>query len=849
MTNFQIPLRWFVNISILFFLFSCGEQKKGSSKEKSFTPGEIKTNCTINGKNLEKFFEQEVPADIDCLGRSLKLFVRIVQPSAPEYAGYLSREILERYIKADPTLGSLVPNLKYFGLFFEVSNLIFGDSENKDYLNSIRIGDLTEFFKLINVHAIQMNILLKKGKKLHREALSESQRLEYFNLYTFKRKEIIEHTEAISNELLKLFAKGSKRYTNSVNLESILDTFGGNVAKYKPLLFVKRIFSSGDDKSVSQKELSYLIKVSPDLISLFYDISHFGEIVFASQNAQYGFYKQIVQNFKRLLYYSDSDPQDQNIVLFYMNQLNEGLRAIKIIQEDLDIDIEKIIPLIPELKQVLMMTDKDKLPGYEVESFTSKDFNTFISFLMNVLNEATDFAKLFQANKNIILSTKQLSKEDLVPSSEVSSSAYDNFVKIATKYRFFKGELRLPIFGDRYLRSESGIIELGIFEKAYDHIAKHYEREIPCFSKDLIRKRAEGRPDQPLNKCYGQKNGVEDEDYKGTLTQGQLEYVIYKLRDQLIDLNLVLGGREFVAAENATLLTSLFQFQSDADNLINAKEAVEFALQILASLNIKEDLLSGMKLFCKPMIDTTTKEEVYDRDCSRNAFVKILNLPFTRYINEKNKIVTVPSESYSPNSGDYILEDGLTYAKYIPRFAKFINPSNQDTKIKFVASMEKFTRSCFDVDEKNKVKRAYTDADLIGIFAGLFNIESTLVRFDTNNDNILTGNEVDATYQHFKKALDVIVSDLLGSKLIRKIYLEPIFYFLIKELKVPSLKDWKGIVSLIVYPLKMKKLKREAKVNQLTIASILSQIKSSSKNGMTDKEKANFCKIPTYSIP
>ena len=876
-------VKFILSQGILLSIFSCGEHKKTDSQERDFTPGEIQTDCKINGKNLEKFFEKIVTDDITCLGKSLKLFVRVVAPKSPEFAGYLSREILERYVKQDPTLTDLVANLKYFGLFFEISNLIFADTDNPDYLNSIRIDDLTNFFITINANAIVMNELLKEGKKIYRETLTESERLRTYNIYMENKSKLNIHTENISKELLKLFSKGRKRYISTLDLEKIFDTFGGNFSIYKSLLFVKKIIAGGDPKSISQKELSYLVKVAPDLLSFFYDVSHFGEVVFVSQADQYNFYHDIIRSLQRILYYAEGTDEEKELELFTVADLAQGLQEVSKLIKDVDQKdkyeklIKKIIPLLPELKSLLMKevigeTGSGTLsfgPERSEESFTTNNFIQLIKFANKVVDTATGFSKLFYANKNILVSTKKISPSDLVAVDGITQEVLERFIRIVSEYRFFKGEERVPIIGNSFMRTESGVVELGIFEKIYEHVALHYEIEAPCDDKKLIMKRPQNKPSQPLNKCYGQKNGENEEDYRATLSQGQLEYVINKLKKPLNDIGLVIIGREFIAAENATLLTDLFQVQSNGSSLISAREAVEFALQVIASLNVKDDLLQGIKVAgCTPLnlkvkriVDYNYETNQYSSElvdkvghelgCSRDAFVTILSMPFTRYLDKSdNKVKSAPSDSFTFNPSSMVMiKERYKLENSLQRFSKFIKDSNSKTIEEFIRAMERFTRTCYDEDLKKNYQRPYLDVDLIGIFAGLFNIESTLVRFDYNKDNILAGKEVEDTYQHFKKPLSVILNQKLKGKLpgIQKILLEPLFYFLINELRVPTLKFNEfgkligDISKLIGYSLKLKKHRKESRINQITIATILAQLKIDSPNKMTDAEIVEYC--------
>ncbi len=130
---------------------------------------------------------------------------------------------------------------------------------------------------------------------------------------------------------------------------------------------------------------------------------------------------------------------------------------------------------------------------------------------------------------------------------------------------------------------------------------------------------------------------------------------------------------------------------------------------------------------------------VYGANCFRESFLDILYSKFER-------------KSERPGDLPVIFQ----YSTYLPSLINYLDQDGAP-KVTFVHKMEQFTNSCYGYFLKPENEGALPvdeflyEGDMMGIFGGLFNIESTLTRFDTDPvDNYLIGPEIEVAFQHFK---------------------------------------------------------------------------------------------------
>ncbi len=150
----------------------------------------------------------------------------------------------------------------------------------------------------------------------------------------------------------------------------------------------------------------------------------------------------------------------------------------------------------------------------------------------------------------------------------------------------------------------------------------------------------------------------------------------------------------------------------------------------------------------------------------------------------------------------------------------------------FITETESFTRSCMYYDPE-KTEEVYLKAnDAFAVFAGLLNVESTLLRFDLDQNNNIDAynsngqNEVlNAYYSVYKGALIALVEGIVNNKIIARLLAKPIFQYLVKYSEVPSTSDFSSIWRFAKFILKRNKA---ADISRTTIATMLRTINEQS---------------------
>lgn len=821
-TKLMGNLRLSLPVFGLVFLISCGESP--TTDDSLSTTPELTAGCEINEDNLDHFFSREVPEDIDCLKANLELFVRVVKPDNSSSTGLLSQVTLERYIKEKEP--KLIKILKYTPLFFSLSHLIFGDKLG--YLTGSNIAPLTNAAIAINRELAAIYPIL-----------NELPKDELYRIHKSKSEMLIQTATRISLVLEGLFKKASVNEKPLSLVEAIdifaTDTNKDTLDKIKSLTFLKRIFAGGDYITLTQAELRKFVGIIPQLTKLAFDLFRFDTIVFERENFRYKYFREVVDTLEESLHFKDRP----SATLFKIADVEGALLKF---ESDLGTKgLKDYFGIIPEVKSVF--------GGSTGDSFLRSDIDKFLFHTRELITFGEAFVDIYFAKNDKVSNQLILESHDQVVSSLILpnpkySKQFKDFVRIARNYRFFRGDNPIPFYGDYYKRNLDGMIEAILLEYLYGVYAQYYEEKFPCDDKMFIRLRPFADP----NKCVKNKEGqcIEDlrckngEDKEKTLSQGQVEYIIVKLSTVFDKLDLITKQLEYSSAETTMLMNDLFQYQSNSNSLIDKFEIAEFGGQIISAIHMKGNIIKSIKEYCAGNISQhPSGHPIYQADCFRQNFLKVLYERFER----KGK-----------NPGD--LKIPFQYAEYVPRLIDYLDDADTPL-VTFVHKMEEFTRTCYGFfttpDEPNGSPKDdfLFEGDLVGVYGGLFNIESTLTRFDKDPvDNFLKGPEVDIAYEHFKGAVQGLLSDVLedlppkyhwildaiGPNLIAK----KAFYYMLKYKELPGTEPLSKAVKFVEFMLD-NNYKDGIAVDRITMAAVLSGIKTSSKNKPSNELRSYIC--------
>jgi hypothetical protein len=772
-----------INLTNLFMigllslsLVACKDTKEKKVETKIDS---IQLPCDPEEADLDKIsniMNELVTEQIECITADLKFFIEKFKPDGPDKKGKLSRQKLENVIRTAQDIDENI--IDYLEIFYQLNHLILGD--DLDYISIESVDKIAILVDHFNRYIVEINPLLDFDKER-----------EVFVIHKKKRKKILETARILIKPFIEEFSKNKNISNHTINIPEFLDVFkteknAKTINNIQSLLFVKKILLGGNPYVITQKELRSMINNIPRIGQIVYDLIGFSKIIFRNEKNRWQFYEETLYKIEQLI--DKSNKTDE--VLITMKNIYD---SVDLLAPDLEIDLDFYKPVIEELKIVLTGTDGD---------FSLQDIYALIGRASRVVQIGKVHQIAYESYRDVINSKEDIKKFKFTNPyfTQPQKQIFNQFVSVAKNYRYFKGNLKSPIYGDSIDRSVKGIIEIGIYEYLADMLMRYFEKKYPCDDLSIFPPRADKKGKPIYRDCLRKKGGKED--FAATLTQYQLELIVQDFIDQLIDLKIVMPERDRAAAESATLMTNLFQFQSDGDKsgYINVQELTEFAIQMVTIIDVRDNITEALKKWCP--VDEKGRVEV---PCFRRYFFEVLKEPFQ-----------------DPND---LHGDLKSLADYFPRLMRFYEDSkakNDYTGIyTFIEQVEKFTRTC-----------AYDDipmnsTDITSVFAGLFNIESTMSRFDTNKNNIMDPSEVSEAWYLYKNAIEGLVRKE-GEFFVK--FSKKIFWYLIKYSNIPENKINPGFIARVLL------VKPKHSATRTTIAAILRTIKETSENGPATPE-------------
>lgn len=434
--------------------------------------------------------------------------------------------------------------------------------------------------------------------------------------------------------------------------------------------------------------------------------------------------------------------------------MNQAIEAAKLFIEPDSFDIEKFRNLIGEVKKIAMKGNATEVRGGELK-------NLFVH-AKSLLQTGTIFHRIYDKFKAQLDSPQQIAIDfsEYRHTYPEQQAELDQFERIVKKYRFLKGEFLTSYYVRGHKRNPDAIFEVALFEYALRLVFSTY-----------------GSPSPNSDAVGGY-----------SIDKDQMQKLAKKFENELIELDLVLPGRIIGTADNISLLGTLFQYQSDKNSVMDVNEATEFAVSLFGSLSISSDLHAYMK-------DQNCPVDEFDRvepSCYRKHFWKGLCTDYQSYFPLMFESMGAPKkcEDFQPSEENQLFLDRAISA----------------------------ARSCNYYTDGDKEEIYYSEGDNMTIMLALMHAETTILRWDTNNNNYMDADEVNKSYDIYSPALDGFLED--KSPIIKKLK-KQIFQYMIKYEQVPDEKQFKSIWKFVKFLLSFNK---KAPATRKTIVSLLNVI-------------------------
>jgi hypothetical protein len=751
-----------LSLTFILLLSGCGDLFQKKEKENVLESNRFNANCDLNVDEFALILEEPIQGTIDCLGKNLKLFVKVVETKKP---GYMSRVALESYIKNNRK--DIKPEvLKVLKSVFDINFLIFGD--DPDYISEPNIDALVKFAKIFN----------EKASTNFKPIFLAEEEIEYENYRVQRDQRIKPAALIISAALKEIFNPDRKGKIHTLDLINLIDSFTSDdnsqtMTKVKKLLFAKKIILGGDKFTITHKELSNLVDNFSSYVLLALDATRYKKIRL-TQESTVQFLSEDVELLNSLIFSTQTGIKDDEVLF----TLNDAIDAIQMFTASGTLDLYKYYELIKEAKMVVM--------DGEAEQVTGGDLKRLFGHAMNVLKTGTRFHR-FWATERVLLEarpgreiTYDFRKLYSLFSSE--KNRVDNFVRILKRYRFMRGENISAFYTDDYFRNPSAVYEIALYEYALTLVMKKFG----CPNNNLAGK--------IICDATATLNGV-------YMTKDHVVDLVKKLKTVLIETDLMYPGREEKSAETITLLGSLFQYQSDENKVFDVNEATEFAISLFTSIDVGSDVKAHFDQLVAKGQCQADEFGRFTPDCFKRNFFQAVCL---NYPDQYPKLfASLGATVYEADPKNPKLKKLVCRIPY------------ESAGQAYLTTAVKAARTC-NVYPDTQEEIYYSKSDMQAIFMAIMHIETTILRWDVRNrNNIMDADEVMDAYNIYSPALDGFLED--KPAIIKKLK-KQIYQYMVKYEQIPNEKDFGSLWKFVKFLMSFNK---QAPGNRKTIGSIL----------------------------
>lgn len=209
-----------------------------------------------------------------------------------------------------------------------------------------------------------------------------------------------------------------------------------------------------------------------------------------------------------------------------------------------------------------------------------------------------------------------------------------------------------------------------------------------------------------------------------SLSRGALRTMLFEFKPVLQHLDLWTTSED-TFARNVLLLADLFLHSSDGDSRIDLAEGVEFVSLLGTALTLTDGFLKEPELQrCEAADDPSS----LDIECYRKSFFDALFASDVR-------------------------------RSRLPRLHAYVQSLSDDEASGFLANVERFADLAPSADSIARRN--------LGLLIGtILHIESTVIRYDENGNNVLDPRELDRAFPTYRGVVETIVKDVIGDGLV-----------------------------------------------------------------------------------
>jgi hypothetical protein len=351
-----------------------------------------------------------------------------------------------------------------------------------------------------------------------------------------------------------------------------------------------------------------------------------------------------------------------------------------------------------------------------------------------------------------------------------------DFCRIINNYRYMKGNFEMATYSLDYKRNADAPGEIAMYEYAI-------KRAFSYFGSG------------------GLSMGVD-----------QLKVIMKKFENELIEMNIILPRRSGNTSETISLLGSLFQAQSDDNKVLDVDEATEFAISLVSAMDAQHKLYDFYA----------------NKNCKVDRFDRLDAACFKEHFYEA---ICTNYRSNFPRLFEYLGAD--------PDLECDQQNFNSDHNINYLNASATASRFCHIYPDQD-TEIEYSKGDMMSILLAMMHIETTITRWDINQNNTMDSNEVMDAYAIYKPAINGMLPKLpsvLDTPKIKETLAKQVYLYLVKFEEVPQTKTGQDIWKLVKFLLSFNA--KKAPADRKTIASILRIVSEESKKKAQAAYEAN----------
>ncbi|HLW58068.1 MAG TPA: hypothetical protein VKY27_11805 [Bacteriovoracaceae bacterium] len=492
-------------------------------------------------------------------------------------------------------------------------------------------------------------------------------------------------------------------------------------------------------------------------------------------------YPYVKLNQENILQLLRRDVQDLTDILFDPDLGNRD--------DELMLEIDRVFKLVNKYIdninaydfQNIALEVKQLLMGGNRETITGRDLKELANHANTVLKMGTVFHRIYKRFEIDLENPRPITIDfdEYRHSYPEHQKELADFERIVKSYRFFKGEFISPYYQHGFKRNADGVVEVALFEYALKILIGAY-----------------GSPSPNPGTVGGY-----------SINNEQMKALVKKFEPDLVKMGLIQEGRGESTGNTISLLGTLFQYQSDNNKVMDVNEATEFALALFSGLSMASELHKDLMKVCPVdqydrLDPVCMKENYFPRFCSK-------------------------------------------YYRYYPKMFEEFGAQNCEEFVNSKASSEyleqtiKAARNCNFYTDGDKEEIPYSESDMMLIITAMAHVETTVLRWDKNENNILDPSEVDAGYAIYESAIDGFLDDY--PSIVRK-FKKQIYLYLIKYEEIPAVDSVSSAWRLVRF---LGSLRKATPAKRKTISSILRVIgEQSDKTATGPKFDCNTLRNP-----